>query len=79
MKTAKDLFKELGYKRLPKRYNKNMILYENENMLKNYKIIIYFSLSDKKIQFSPYYRYTMQELKAINKQCEELGWISLEG
>ena len=56
-----------------------MILYENENMLKNYKIIIYFSLTDKKIQFSPYYRYTMQELKAISKQCEELGWISLEG
>ena len=79
MKTAKDLFKELGYKRLPKKYNKNMILYENENMLKDYKIIIYFSLTDKKIQFSPYYRYTMQELKAISKQCEEIGWISLEG
>lgn len=79
MKTAKDLFKELGYKRLPKKYNKNMISYENEDMLKDYKIIIYFSLSDKKVQFSPYYRYSMQDLKAINKQCEELGWISLEG
>lgn len=74
MKNAKELFKELGYKRLPKKYNKNMILYENENMLKNYKIIIYFSLTDKRIQFSPYFRYSIQELNAINKQVEELGW-----
>lgn len=74
MKSARKLFKELGYKRLPKKYNKNMILYENENMLKNYKIIIYFSLTDKRIQFSPYFRYSIQELNAINKQVEELGW-----
>lgn len=74
MKSAKELFKELGYKKLPKKYNKNMILYENENMLKDYKIIIYFSLTDKRIQFSPYFRYSMQELNAINKQVEELGW-----
>ena len=73
--SAKEMFEELGYKRLPKKYNKNMILYENENMLKNNKVIIYFSLTDKKIQFSPYYRYSMQELKAINQQCKELGWI----
>ena len=79
MKKARELFKELGYKRLSKKYNKNMILYENEikligsiNPRKELKII-YFSLTDKKIQFSPYFRYTMQELNAINKQVEELG------
>lgn len=32
MKSARELFKELGYKKLPKKYNKNMILYENKNM-----------------------------------------------
>lgn len=74
MSKADEMFKELGYKRLSKKYNKNMILYENENMLKDYKIIIYFSLTDKKIQFSPYYRYSMQELQAINEKVKELGW-----
>jgi len=74
MSKADEMFKKLGYKRLPKKYNKNMILYENENMLKDYKIIIYFSLTDKKIQFSPYYRYSMQELQAINEKVKELGW-----
>lgn len=78
MKSAKELFEELGYKRLPKKYNKNMILYEI-NIIGSVKHrkelkIIYFSLTDKRIQFSPYVRYSMQELKAINKQIEELGW-----
>ena len=30
MKSAKEMFEELGYKRLSKKYNKNMILYESE-------------------------------------------------
>lgn len=80
MKNARELFEELGYKRLPKKYNKNMILYENEiNIIGSVKPrkelkIIYFSLTDKRIQFSPYFKYSMQELNAINKQVEELGW-----
>lgn len=80
MKGARELFKELGYKKLPKKYNKNMILYENEiNIIGSVKPrkelkIIYFSLTDKRIQFSPYFRYSMQELNAINKQVEELRW-----
>lgn len=70
MKSAKELFKELGYKRLPKKYNKNMILYETRKESK----VIFFSLTDKRIQFSSYFRYSIQELNAINKQVEELGW-----
>lgn len=80
MKSAKEMFKELGYKRLPKKYNKNMILYKNEISIigitepRKETKIIYFSLTDKKIQFSPYLRYSVQELKAINQQINELGW-----
>lgn len=80
MKSARKLFKELGYKRLPKKYNKNMILYENEISIigsikpRKETKIIYFNLTDKEIQFSPYFRYSMQELQAINKQIEELNW-----
>ena len=80
MKSARELFEELGYKKLPKKYNKNMILYENEiNIIGSVRPrkelkIIYFSLTDKRIQFSPYFKYSMQELNAINQQINELGW-----
>lgn len=78
--TAKEMFKKLGYKKLPKKYNKNMLLYERKiDVIGGLKPrtelkIIYFCLSDKRIQFSPYLRYSLEELKAINKQIEELGW-----
>jgi hypothetical protein len=55
-----------------------MILYEREEEnscpYKKFKIIVWFELKGKRIQFSPYYRYTLKELQAINKQVEELGW-----
>ena len=34
---------------------------------------IYFHLKQKKIGLDGV--FTMQELQAINKKCEELGWI----
>ena len=40
--------------------------------LKNKK----FRLTNKTCQGNTHFRYgTMQELQAINKKCEELGWI----
>lgn len=76
--SAKEMFEKLGYKRLPKKYNKNMILYERieENLCtyQKFKIIVWFGLKDKRIQFSPYYRYTIEELQAINQQIKELEW-----
>ena len=75
---AKEMFEKLGYKKLPKKYNKNMILYErieeNPCTYQKFKIIIWFELKGKRIQFSPYYRYTLEELQAINQQVKELGW-----
>lgn len=77
-KSAKEVFEELGYKKLPKRCNKNYILYETIldyiEDLERKKKIIWFSLSQKAIQFSPYHLYSIKELKAIIKQIEELRW-----
>ena len=72
--SAKEMFERLGYKKLPKKYNKNMILYEKEieGIATMSKKIIYFSPSHKSIQFSPYISYSLEELQAINKQVEEL-------
>lgn len=76
--TAKEMFEKLGYKKLPKKYNKNMILYEKEEenpcTHAKFKVIVHFELKGKRIQFSPYYRYTLDLVQAINKQIEELGW-----
>lgn len=73
--SAKEMFKKLEYKKLPKKYNKYIICYEKQfNVIELLNIRIIFHLSTKTIQFTPYYRYSMKELKAINKQVEELGW-----
>ena len=81
--SAKEMFEKLGYKKLPKKYNKNMILYEREEenpcTYAKFKVIVWFELKGKRIQFSPYYRYTLKELQAINKQVEELGWNESKG
>ena len=74
---AKEMFEKLGYK---KRVSDDCILYENGNYIMCN--IIEFCLKDKTI-----YSFTnsevgreakslsVNELKAINKQCEELGWL----
>ncbi len=78
--SAKEIFKKLGYKKLPKKYNKCIICYKKQiDVIGSLKprieiISILFHLSTKTIQFTPYYRYSMKEFGAINKQIEELGW-----
>lgn len=73
---AKEMFKKLGYK---KRAFGNCIYYEKGSIMRH---IIQFNLKDK-----IFYSYTecgmansikiltANELKAVNKQVEELGWI----
>lgn len=79
MKTAKEMFEELGYER--RFYGEDIISYENK---KDWRIDknIDFYLEDKIIecfQISVAGRLelsmTPQELQAINKQVEELGWL----
>ncbi len=70
MKTAKEMFEELGYKIV--RDDEEFLDYETEE----YYISFW---KHKKIFYKVEYGYdagdiTMQELKAINKQVEELGW-----
>ena len=72
-KTADELFEELGYKKI--RNNKDFEVYR-----KNDYNIIDFERDDKRFYKSARYDttsdgITMQELQAINKKCQELGWI----
>lgn len=72
--TAKEMFEKLGYR-------------ERNNIKITGLIKSYFKHSDEIIDFYSnktfrkvgeysvgYYNFTMQELQAINKQVEELGW-----
>lgn len=64
--SAKEMFEELGYKY--EFNNKYHIRYYNVEK-DNY---IWFDLQLKTLEISEY--CNLKELKAINKQIEELGW-----
>lgn len=69
-KSADEMFEELGYKEEVKYREK---VYEKDDK------IITFNLEKKNIICNNFYdgyeSINMQELQAINKKCEELGWI----
>ena len=74
-KTADELFKELGYIK-----NKNYSTDRTEKYKKDDDNVYYFYLLDKEYYKSGEWdgmcgSTTMQELKAINKKVEELGWL----
>lgn len=68
MKSAKEMFEELGYN--VKFENNNFIHYTNLELLKEFKFHkdykVFYIIGSKTI-FG-------DELQAINKQVEELGW-----
>lgn len=69
--TADEMFKKLGYLKLSDLSNKIKTVYRN-NKGKH----IQFNHLVKRVSFEGTCRWIdMQELKAINKKCEELGWI----
>lgn len=87
MKTAREMFEELGYEPYEKgdpKYKKHKIEYHDDNYWKKTSFI--FCLKDKSVRkiVTDKTDYTMgtygvpinsNEFKAINKQLEELGWL----
>lgn len=72
MKSAKEMFEELGYK-----FFKGFcyIEYTKEEPINRYQRDSYqIRFNDNDKQISIYQNIDMQELKAINKQVEELHW-----
>ena len=74
-KTADEMFEELGYEII--KNNKTTLNYEKEG-LHLYKEIV-FALLDKSVTVG-YGKgeccdISIQELQAINKKVEELGWM----
>lgn len=79
MSEADKMFEGLGYK---KEQDSDYILFEKELLNKELKIIVFNlnkALIDIRTEDDYYYQtittvINMQELKAINKKVEELGW-----
>lgn len=77
---ADEMFEEMGYEKIERDRLKN-IIFTNGNKK------FYFHKIHKKIKCVEYDKeektyiegyFTMQELQAINKKVEELGWIEKE-
>lgn len=74
--TAREMFKKLGYRR-----STDIDVIKYSKMLDDtfYWIEVMFDLLEKEIVLNDNgyeaYIITCALLKAINKQCEELGWI----
>lgn len=73
MKSAKEMFEKLGRIQTTTEYDnyKADIDYLDE---KKEQTNIFFDLENKKVGFINIYKISVQELQAINKQVEELGW-----
>ncbi len=69
MKTADEMFEELGYKK--QQDNKDILELIDKNIAN--KIVFYKNLKEVAKLYT--FEISMQELQAINKKCEEWGWI----
>jgi hypothetical protein len=67
--SAKEMFEALGYRYMKTLSDEKHIWYRNSRT----KSEIVFNLTFKSI--SNDYAIQLDELKAINQQCKELGWL----
>lgn len=79
IKTADEMFEELGYKRVDT-YTINdgepTVTYEKENYYIIFELTTkYVGATSSQYCYGDYASVDMEELKAINKKCEELGWL----
>lgn len=71
MSEADELFEKMGYEIV----NNNLILVYERQQEYSVKDYICFYIESKTIKIEKFWcGITMQELQAINKKCEELGW-----
>ena len=70
--SAKEMFKELGYEYSTLLSDQQRIYYEHKNENNQPSNFIMFDLDYQVISNDS--EITLQELQAINKQVEELGW-----
>ena len=73
--SAKEMFEQLGYKFI-KREFEIIYQYTKNEYIEDYRYIK-FDIKIKKIELGDWqedFNLSLEELQAINKQVEELGW-----
>lgn len=72
MSEADKMFEELGYWLECENYNMSIWVNDYHEVIKfnNERKEFYKAVGNEEFEY-----ITMQELQAINKKCEELGWI----
>ena len=75
MSEADKMFEKLGYKKkkLDLIFSRFWEEWENEDLAKTFSFNYQYEILD--ITDKNEYGITMQELQAINKKCQELGWL----
>lgn len=78
MMTAREMFEKMGYE-FEKGFDRNGVnnsyVYRYHYIDGGYDTIIFHLIDKQIITYKSEHLIFMSELKAINKQCEELGWI----
>lgn len=71
---ADEMFEKLGYK-IDKDENRTVIYKTNCADMRIY-LCVFYNTSDARFKFKLFEQYCdMKLLQAINKKCQELGWI----
>lgn len=75
-KTADGLFEELGYKKedekeITLKYKGSIVYRHKRNPFKE----VIFLIDKKEVEINSINLLTLKRLQAINKKCQELGWI----
>lgn len=78
--SAKEMFEELDYFQSSEDFEEELVYNQNLLHTDSYYRYISFDKVNKTIEFDdnstePFY-LQVEELKAINQQCKELGWIN---
>ncbi len=81
--TAQEMFESLGYKKLVT-FEKNIVYVKRYSAFKQFitfdlvgKTFVVATVGIEQLEVKTE-RAMIEELKAINKQCEELGWLDVD-
>ena len=74
-KSADQMFEELGYEKIQQILSSGELYIEYYNEKTSEYIKFWGDKTISKYEYREAGYLSMQELKAINKKCEELGWL----
>lgn len=74
MQTADEMFEELGYK--IDRDEQGIVIYKTNCTGSMIYLCVFHNTDDERFRLKIYEQYmNIKLLQAINKKCQELGWI----